>query len=227
MEVLFDHYGANDIGRDKLEQFIHRIYADNFDADINKYLPDLFGIRSKKGKLLAALGMRSARQDKLFLEKYIDKPVEAALSGLILKGEPVERADIVELGNLSAIHPGSARLIIITMTTLLYKAGYQWVTFTAVPSLYNSFSKLGLKPVPIAKAEKQSLCVDDQVEWGRYYDFSPVVYAGRIADGYECLARSSFYPEIQQFENRLSDVTRQDRSFRNFYEKSCNFAFAD
>jgi len=228
LDVLFDHYGSHDHGRIELEQFIHRVYSDTYGANISKYLPDLFGIRSNKGHLLAAVGMRSADSDRLFLETYLDSPIEAAISDNLTNCVgPVDRADVVELGNLSAIHPGSARLIIIAMTALLAIAGYQWVTFTALPSLYNSFSRLGLNPFLLAPASKNSLSINEQAEWGRYYDYKPMVYAGRIADGYDCLVRSSLYPEIQQFENRMENVTRKDRSFRMFHKKPCNFAFGN
>lgn len=215
LDVLFDHYEINDHERIKVEQFIHQVFTHKYGANITKYMPDLFDIRSKSGHLLAAVGMREANSDSLFLESYIECPIEAAISGFLPHGaRPVDRAGIVELGNLASIHPGSARLIIIAMTMLLYDAGYEWVTFTAIPSLLNSFSRLGLNPLPLAVANKESLGTGNQDDWGSYYDSGPVVYAGRIADGYDCLIKSSLYPEILQFMTRWVDVTQKKRSMQ-------------
>jgi len=228
MGILFDYCGVNDCRRDITEQFIHQVYSDKYDANITRFMPDLFGLFSKKGNLLAAVGMRSAIIDRLFLESYIDCPIETVITKLQPHHNcPVNRTDIVELGNLASVHPASARLIIIAMTMLLYNAGYEWVAFTAVPSLYNSFAKLGLNPLPLATAKKESLGANDQDDWGSYYESSPIVYAGKIADGYDCLIKSSLYPELLQFVTRWAEVPRKNRSMQLLPGKTIDIAIGN
>ena len=47
------------------------------------------------------------------------------------------------MGNLATVSSGGARWLIIALTAYLQGAGYDWVVFTAVRSLRNSFEKPG------------------------------------------------------------------------------------
>ena len=80
------------------------------------------------------------------LEQYLEQPIEKVLSVKInYEASEISRNTIVEVGNLAAHHAGGTRWLIIALTAYLQGAGYDWVAFTSVPSLRNSFRKLGLK----------------------------------------------------------------------------------
>lgn len=48
----------------------------------------------------AALGYRRAEAQAMFLETYLDRPIEAELSEIF--GRPIPRRNIVEIGNLAS-----------------------------------------------------------------------------------------------------------------------------
>lgn len=73
---------------------------------LSKY-QEVFGARPSLGfpsflfnRRGAALGYRRAGDEPLFLEQYLDEPIEDAASKAI--GRPTARADIVELGNFAS-----------------------------------------------------------------------------------------------------------------------------
>lgn len=202
-ELSFEHYDSQDVRRRDAEKFIYQVFADAYQARITHFLPELFALRSDSNSILAAVGMRSAAQELLFLENYLDIPIENAISDIThSNSHPVARSNIIELGNLTSVHPGSARMIIIAMTTLLYHAGFKWVSFTAVPVLVNTFKKLGLNPLILAPASKERLMPGSQAEWGSYYDSHPMVYVGQVEEGYNALLRSNISPEIVLFASQ-------------------------
>ncbi len=184
----------NEMDRSELEQFVHDAFADQYGADIQSYLPWLLGIHDQYGELQGALGMRSAHGTPLFLEQYLSDSIENVVSGAT--GIEVDRREIIEVGNLAATSPGGARLLILTLTAFLRGAGYQWVTFTALPSLINSFRRLGLPLYHLADARPEYLA-DNDTDWGNYYRGNPHVVAGNVAEGFRVLDKASAIEQLK------------------------------
>lgn len=172
---------AGDQDRPALEAFVRQVFARVYGARVSQFMPRLIGLRSAQGRLVAALGLRDAGSGPLFLEQYLDAPVEHLLE--VRTGRVVDRAGIMELGNLAAEHPGSARRLIMNLALCLHNAGFAWVVFTITPSLVNSFRRLDLDLICLGPARRERLCPKAQAEWGRYYDSGPMVYGAHIPGG--------------------------------------------
>lgn len=172
--------------RPEAEALIRDAFARAYGARIRRFLPLLMGLRNGAGQLLAACGLRHAALTPLFLEAYLQRPVEAALSAA--SGEDLQRGDIVEVGNLAVARAGYAPLLIAALTRHLHASGERWVVFTAVPALANSFRRLGIPLAPLAPARLAALPPRERAGWGTYYDQSPHVMACRVADAYRALA---------------------------------------
>ncbi|MDD5301073.1 MAG: thermostable hemolysin [Gallionella sp.] len=171
--VRFSEPGAAD--RAEIEQFISDVFHQAYGAKIKRFKPCLMSLRDQDNKLVAACGFRSAALGPLFLETYLDRPIEAVLSEHV--GFPVERNDIVEIGNLSVAEPGMARYLITAINDQLYDTSNQWGVFTAVPMLRNAFLKLGMHPETLGIADKNRLPPEEQAEWGSYYAQNPKIMA--------------------------------------------------
>ncbi|AHC82079.1 thermostable hemolysin [Pseudomonas plecoglossicida] len=180
-------------GRDELEQFIHARFACAHHADVQHYLPELLGLHDSHGRLMAAAGIRLASSGPTFLERYLDEPLEAAVTRL--SGSSVSRAQLVEVGNLAALSAGSARIMIIAVTWLLAARGLQWVAFTGAATLVNSFHRLGLVPTALAVADPGRLNGDAD-SWGSYYAQHPQVFVGNIGYGHAALARGGVFERL-------------------------------
>lgn len=184
--VSLERFARGDAGRAEIEAFIAATFLKNYGARIAHFNDTLVGSRDPDGNWIAALGYSLAGVAPLFLEHYLDTPVEAEIGARL--GHPVAREGVVEVGNLAALHAGAARALIVGTTTMLYELGLHYVTFTATTSLLNSFGRLQLRPQVLALADPARLPVDGG-QWGRYYDTHPQVMFGDIQYGYSELAR--------------------------------------
>ncbi len=66
-------------GRQEVEAFIQKRFQDSYGATIRAFYPVILAMRCFD-KLSGTSGMRVASQEALFLEHYLDKPIECLLS---------------------------------------------------------------------------------------------------------------------------------------------------
>lgn len=169
--------GPDAADREELEAFISHVFKRVHAADIKHFMPQLMSLRDQQGQLLAVCGLRHAEDNQLFLETYLDEPVEATLSRNV--GEPVARRDIVEIGNLAVAQRSSIRSLLASVSLYLHSTAKQWAVFTGNPTLRNSMSKLNFPLEILAQAKLDALPEHDRADWGRYYDEQPQVMAAR------------------------------------------------
>jgi len=193
----------DDAQRPLFESFIQQRFQKAHGADIRHFMPELFGMHNGAGELCAVAGVRRAQVEPLFLERYLDQPIEPLISAAA--GRDVGRAGIVEVGNLAASDTGSARLSIVAITYLLAMGGLEWVTFTGSIGLVNSFHRLGLKPVTLCAADPERLG-DERHSWGSYYESKPWVHVGNIRSGFVHLRNMGLF-------NRLGLSTSMEGAF--------------
>ena len=93
--------------RAAVEEFIAGIYRARFSARLSEFFPHLVAYYDVDGQLLAAVGLRFGSEGALFVERYLDEPIERAL---VRAGRPaVGRERIAEAGNFATRTPGIAR----------------------------------------------------------------------------------------------------------------------
>jgi hypothetical protein len=167
------------------EAFIAEIFRRRHAAELRHFAPNLL-LLERSGRIAAAAGWRCAADEPLFLESYLDAPVETVVSRTA--GHPVGRARIVEVGHLASATPGGTVAVIMALARHLDRLGFEWVTFTATDELISIFRRLALPPLAIAAADPGRLGAQAD-HWGRYYERHPVVVAGRIRLALERAAR--------------------------------------
>lgn len=177
--------------RDNGLDLIRRRFEREHQARLTHFMPGLLGLMDADNAIVGAAGCRPAAGGALFLERYIDVPIEAAIAAET--GEPVARHEVVEVGNLAAEGPGSARLLIVALTDWLAAQGYRWVAFTGTRGLLNSFRRLGLAPRVLAPADPARMG-DALPQWGRYYAQQPQVVFGEIPPAQRQLSRHPATP---------------------------------
>lgn len=170
------HTVAGSPRRQEAECFIRDIFARHYGAEVSAFAPNLMLIE-RHDEVIAATGWRPASDERLFLERYLDMPIEQAMARLA--DQPVQRERIVEVGNLAAEKPGSSLHVVIELAEHLNRLGYEWVVFTATSELIRIFTRLGLPLLALAPADPSRLG-DAAGAWGSYYDTRPVIVAGRI-----------------------------------------------
>ena len=174
--------------RQRVEQFIRSRFEQAFGSRVHAFMPRLFSLQDSEGSIRAALGLRSAIRP-LFLEQYLDAPIEMAIAAHT--GIACPREAVVEVGHLSGTYPGAVRRMIGLLTQRLHDEGVRWVAFTGTPSLRNAFRRMGLSPIEIAPANRERLAESERAAWGRYYDDAPRVFFGNVQEGHWQLSLQS------------------------------------
>lgn len=162
--------------RRAVERSIMQKFERTYGAHLTHFLPDLLKLGTAD-ELGAVAGIRTARNETLFLEQYLDRPAEQAVARAFKT--PVDRDAIVEIGNLAANVPGYAYTLFAALATILARAGFHWVLCTATPQVASMFSRMGLSSRAICRADP-SLLKSDSADWGDYYASDPRVMAGDV-----------------------------------------------
>lgn len=139
----------------------------------------------------AALGFRFASDEQLFLEAYLDDPIEEVVARAL--GIEVGRGRIVEIG----AHASESSRAVMTLwaQTARHLGGVADVAVAVLTApLRSMFVRLNIPIKEICEADPQRL-PDGGEGWGRYYDQRPTVCAGLIAE-----AR----PQLARFDDRLA-----------------------
>ncbi|MGL5661712.1 MAG: thermostable hemolysin [Aeromonas sp.] len=175
-----------------LQHYIQAAYTLEFNARIPHFLPFLLGLYRADGTLVGACGLNYANgatpDSSLYLEQYLDQPIEAAINTRL--GVQPNRARIVEIGNFACSEPGNARLMFAALCRLLCENAFDYVVFTGTAKLRNSFTRLRLNPVELALAQAYQVGADAD-GWGEYYQSHPKVMVGDINQGRQVLTQSS------------------------------------
>lgn len=163
--------------RPEVERFIATVFKRAYNAEITYFMPNLVALRDENGVLMAAFGIRKAAQEQLFLEQYIDVPIEALMTQRL--GRTITRDQITCIGNLAVANPRNAGVLIAHVIQHSLDTGVQWAVATAHHSLQNGLIKGGRDVYPLAMAHPERLPLHEQSTWGSYYKHTPQIVAIR------------------------------------------------
>lgn len=185
IQLLDDLSDRQRCTRARTETFIHAVFEKFYGADVQQFLPYLLSLTGADKAPLAALGFRPAGDTVLFLENYLQRPVEQVLSTVYK--QPINRSDIVEVGNLAIGERGAARALIVAMTAFLFAARYKWCVFTIGRPLINTFARMGIELQTLSAADNSFMSAPQQASWGNYYEQKPQVMSCRVEQAYQVL----------------------------------------
>lgn len=178
--------GVSSVDRAEAERFVRRAFRIAYGARLGTLMPLLMILRSDAGELLAVLGLRPGDSRPLFLECYLDAPVEDRLGAAV--GGHVDRTALVEVGNFAVGAAGGGRWLIMALTGYLHASDVDWAVFTCGPELQNAFSRLGVDLVDLGPADPGRLAQEERPRWGGYYAQGPRVMAASVAQSRDALA---------------------------------------
>jgi hypothetical protein len=166
--------------RGPYEQLIRSKYAQVHGARLEQFMPQLVGCLDGDGQALAVLGYRSAADGALFLEQYLDLPIEGAIAQAGDAAGPVtglRRDQIVEVGNFASRDRSATVELVRRLPDHLARRGFRWLVFTGTPHVRALVAGFGAPLVDLGPADATRL-QGDAGQWGRYYEETPRVMAG-------------------------------------------------
>jgi hypothetical protein len=172
--------------RVRVERFISSVFAEQYDAQIKVEYPVIMSVRDDNDVIRAAAGFRPAAGGELFLERYLEAPIEKAIASA---GQPISRRRIVEVGNLASRGQGEALFLFAALAAHLDQQGFAVVAATGTKALARQFRMTGIHTQTLVPARTSALG-DDVAQWGTYYETQPRVMFGPIAPGVERLKQA-------------------------------------
>lgn len=161
--------------RPALEDYVRAGFERSHRAHVSSFMPTLLALRDRGARLCGVVGFRGAADARLYVEHYLDVPVERAIT--TATGRPVARASIVEVGNLAAANCRSARHLAARLPRVLLAARYEWLVFTGTRVVREILAGFGAPLLDLGPADRARLPAGEDA-WGGYYDAEPRVTAG-------------------------------------------------
>jgi hypothetical protein len=174
-------------------QLIERRYATVHGAVPETDYPHFCIVGDRRTGPGAVLGFRLAAFERLFLETYLDDPIEHVVSQVL--NMPVSRGRIVEIGSHASER--SRATVALWAQTARHLDGLADVAVAVLTEpLRNMFARLGIGISEICDADPRRL-PEGSADWGRYYEQKPRVCAGIIAPA---------LPKLAGFDTSMSGV---------------------
>ena len=167
--------GSDAPDRAELEAFVGAAFRRGHDATVTSFMPTLLSFRDRGGDLRGVVGLRGAVSQPLYLEQYLEQPVETAIAAAT--GQPVRREQVVEVGNLAGGNCRAAIRMVALLPGYLLSHDYRWIVFTATSTVRGILEGFGAPLVELARADGTRVAGSPD-RWGRYYEKDPRVLAG-------------------------------------------------
>lgn len=165
------------VQRGRVERFIERSFLDRFGSRILDHYPTLLSLQNGDGDVLAAIGIRNASGEPLFLERYFDQPIERVI--LSATGIAPSRSDILEIGSMASIGRTASARLIAASASYLGTCGCRYAVATATEELRRMLESFGFAWHALGAARPERM-PDHGRSWGSYYEQNPEILVGEI-----------------------------------------------
>lgn len=166
--------------RGEYERLIRSRYALAHGAELCEFMPNLLGYIGEDAQPLAVLGYQSAAPGPLFLEQYLDSPIDQMLRGrddAVGAAARLDRHRIVEVGNFASRDRAATMALLQQLPGFLAREGFEWLVFTGTPQVCALVAGFGAPLLDLGRADPQRL-QSGAAHWGRYYESAPRIMAG-------------------------------------------------
>lgn len=164
--------------RSRIEKRIQRGYGLHFGACITGFMTH-FACYEHHSGAAGVIGVRSAADERLFLERYLARPIEDTIDEIV--GRPVSRNAIAEVGQFVVDEPRIAADFFRDLVPLLISQGFEWVCFTGTHKIRAILRRIGFNGMPVACGDAGA-ANESGDDWGSYYENEPIVIVGMLAD---------------------------------------------
>ena len=171
--------------RGELESFVGAAFQRKHAATVLSFMPTLLAFRDPAGRLRGVTGLRAAGAESLFLEQYLDVPIESAIAAT--NGLSVRREEIVEVGNLAGANCRTAVRMVAQLPRYLLSRDFRYIAFTATSAVRRILLGFGAPLFELARADGARVTGGADA-WGSYYQADPRVFVGHLPDSWRIAA---------------------------------------
>jgi hypothetical protein len=174
----FTLIGTDSPERRSLEERVRTGFGFHFGAAIHGFMPQLALYRHHTGRE-GVIGVRSAADQPLFLEHYLDAPIQLMIAEA--SGQAVSRSRIAEVGQFVVDDRDIVGSFFRDLVPFLRREGFDWVCFTGTNRIRAILKRVGLNGLAVATAAADRAAPTGD-HWGNYYDHEPIVIVGKLDD---------------------------------------------
>ncbi|WP_100642863.1 thermostable hemolysin [Alteromonas facilis] len=197
-----DAYAIGDIDREEAEHFIQEGFKRAYNATVSVTMPWILAINN--GAFKAALGIRPAT-DTLFLEQYLDNPVEQYLAST----RQIQRSHIAEIGHLYSNSNKFTLPLFLTTAVSLFTNEYKYMVFSATEHVLQLISRAGIPHTFLSNADPARLNTASD-NWGSYYDTKPKVVAVSLLDVMAVVNNHPLYARMfEQLSSKIAATSKR------------------
>lgn len=175
---VFTLIGPDSSRRESLESRVRSGFGQHFGACIEGFMPTLAWYQHRNGGS-GVIGVRRAADEPLFLEHYLDTPVENVIYDA--SGAKVSRNRIAEVGQFVVDDREIVGSFFRDLVPFLRDEGFDWVCFTGTDRVRAIVERVGFCGLPVANAAADRAAPTND-RWGSYYEHEPVVMIGKLDD---------------------------------------------
>ena len=158
--------------RSVVELEIQRLYRRRYGALLESFAPMMVAELTQTGTVECVAGLRFGLEP-LFLECYLDRPIEQVLEHHLYS--EVERSRIVEVCHLAGAGSGRSLTFVRKLIAMLEATQVEWAIFTATRPLRHLLRRSGLFLVELGVATIHR--VPRPETWGSYFEHDPRIMA--------------------------------------------------
>ncbi len=159
-------YGKENPDHDVVEDYIYRSFKKKYSANVKYSFPYVLTLNYKK-RICAAAGIRLAESGPLFLERYLQYPVEQE-TGMCFK-TAVRRESIVELSNIISVWRGNNKLLLMLLIDLLHKVNREWLLLLSNREVEDALKKINFTTIRLSDISAKILNGEKE-QWGSYFN---------------------------------------------------------
>jgi hypothetical protein len=186
-----------------VEAYVHDKFNESYAANVQHFLPYFLTLKCNDN-ICSVVGFRLAESGPLYLEKYLQHPIEQEIG--MRFNTAIQRESVIEIGNLVSTWRGSSQLLFILLTDLLMRINREWVVFTATKDVEHLLQKMHFTLIPLGEASKNMLG-DEKDQWGSYYQDKPRLILGHIPSAMSRLKQSALMNSpMSLFSNRIAEL---------------------
>ncbi|WP_283183389.1 MULTISPECIES: thermostable hemolysin [unclassified Pseudomonas] len=153
-------------------EFVKRRYMKSFNAIIEPSPEYFLIVLQNNDSIQSCAGFSFAKSGPLLSECYLDSTCEETLSSIT--NTRIERDCIVEVGSTASINPVAGQTLFNMLSVVTWCMGARYLLCTCTPHLIKVMGNCNVRVNKICDADPQRMTSQAEVEWGSYYDQTPI-----------------------------------------------------
>jgi hypothetical protein len=179
--------------------FVKRRYMKSYEAIIEPSPEYFLIVLDNSDSIQSCAGLTFAKSSPLLSECYLDASCQETLS--TITNTHIERDCIAEVGSVASINPIAGQTLFNMLSVVTWCMGARYLLCTSTPRSIEVMGNCNVRFNKICNADPQRMTPKAEVEWGSYYDQTPItgyIKLGEMAHHYyETILKTVFQPQVQ------------------------------